>query len=70
MPWKADPTTDGAAPDVLAAYDAAEGKGKSPVECRRAGVNAWLRTYPDQTRAYAARQALEVILKARARMRE
>ena len=68
--WRPDPTADGAAPDVLAAYDTAERKGKAPVECYRAGVDAWIRTHPDQTRTYAARQALEVILEARVRMRE
>jgi hypothetical protein len=68
--WRPDPTADNAAPDVLAAYDAAERKGKPPVECYRAGVDAWIRIYPDQTRTYAARQALEVILKARVQMRE
>ena len=68
--WRPDPTADSAAPDVLAAYDAAERKGKPSVECYCAGVDAWIRTYPDQTRAYAARQALEVIFKARVRMRE
>ena len=68
--WRADPTADSAAPDVLAAYDAAERKGMAPVECYRAGVDAWVRAYPDQTRTYAARQALEVILDARVRLRE
>jgi hypothetical protein len=67
--WRPDPTADSAAPEVLAAYDAAERKGKPSVECYRAGVDAWLRTYPDQTRTYAACQALEVILKARVSMR-
>jgi hypothetical protein len=68
--WRADPTADSAAPDVLAAYDAAERRGNLPVECYCAGVDAWVRAHPDQTRAYAARQALEVILGARVHMRE
>src|SRR3954462_12125594 len=37
--WKADPTTDNAARDVLAAYDAAVKRGKPPVECYRAAVD-------------------------------
>jgi hypothetical protein len=56
---------DNAAPAVLAAYDAAVRKGQLPMECYRAGVNAWVRAHPDQVRAYAARQALDVIFTAR-----
>jgi hypothetical protein len=67
--WKSDPTADSAAPHVLAAYDAAEREGNSPVACYCAGVDAWVRAHPDQTRAYAARQALEVILGARVHLR-
>jgi hypothetical protein len=67
--WKTDPTTDSAARDVLAAYDAAVRRGKSPVECYRAAVDAWVRAYPDQVRTYAARQALDVVLGARVQMR-
>jgi len=67
--WKADPTTDSAARDVLAAYDAAVRKDKSPVECYRAAVDAWVRAHPDQVRTYAARQALDVVLGARVHMR-
>ena len=67
--WKTDLTTDSAARDVLAAYDAAVRKGKSPVECYRAAVDAWVRAHPDQVRTYAARQALDVVLGARAQMR-
>ena len=68
--WKVDPTADSAVPDVLAAYDAAVRKGKPPVECYRAGVEAWVRAHPDQIRTYAARQALDVIFTARVHMRE
>ena len=68
--WKADPTADSAARDVLAAYDAALRKGKPPVECYRAAVEVWVRAHPDQVRTYAARQALDVVLAARVRMRE
>jgi hypothetical protein len=67
--WKADPTADSAARDVLAAYDAAVSRGKSPVECYRAAVDAWVHVHPDQVRSYAARQALDVVLGARVQMR-
>jgi hypothetical protein len=66
---RADPMTDSAAPNVLAAYDAAVRKGQPPVECYRAAVEVWVRAHPDQVRTYAARQALEVILTARVHMR-
>ena len=66
--WKVDPRADKAAPAVLAAYDAAVSKGQPPVECYRAGVNAWVRAHPDQVRSYAARRALDVILTARVRV--
>jgi hypothetical protein len=56
--WKVDPKADSAAPDVLAAYDAAVRKGKPSVECYRAAVEVWVRAHPDQVRTYAARQAL------------
>jgi len=68
--WKVDPTTDSAARDVLAAYDAAVRRGKSPVECYRVAVDAWIRVHPDQVRTYAARQALDVVLGARVQLRE
>ena len=68
--WKADPTADCAARDVLAAYDAALSKGKPPVECYRGAVEVWVRAHPDQVRTYAARQALDVVLAARVRIRE
>jgi len=67
--WKSAPTADSAARHVLAAYDAAVRKRKPPVECYGAAVDAWVRDHPDQTRAYAARQALEVILGARVHLR-
>ena len=66
--WKADPTTDSAARDVLAAYDAAVRRGESPAECYRTAVEVWMRAHPDQVRAYAARQALEVVLGARVQL--
>jgi hypothetical protein len=67
--WKADPTTDGAAHDVLAAYDAAVRKRQPPGKCYGAAVEAWLRAHPDQVRTYAARQALDVVLGARVHLR-
>src|SRR3954467_6212733 len=59
--WKVDPKADNAAPAVLAAYDTAVRKGQPPMECYRAGIDAWVRAHPDQVRIYAARQALDVI---------
>jgi hypothetical protein len=67
--WKSDPTADSAARDVLAAYDAARRRRKPSVACYRAGIEAWVRAHPDQNRAYAARQALEVVLGARVHLR-
>ena len=46
--WKPDPTIDSAARDVLAAYDTAVRRGKPPVECYQAAVDAWVRAHPDQ----------------------
>ena len=37
--------------------------------CYQAAIDAWMRAHPDQVRTYAARQALEVVLGARVRMR-
>ena len=53
---------DEAAPDVLAAFQAAKAGGLSPVECYRAGVAAWRRHHPDQAPEYAAKRAVAVIL--------
>ena len=64
-----DPSKDTAAGDVLAAYDAAERAGLDAVQCYCAGVDAWRRAHPDQTPTYAARQAVGVILTARASLR-
>ena len=64
--YRVDPTTESPAGDVLAAYDAAVGEGKPPVECYRVAVNVWVRAHPDQVRTYAARQALDVVLRASA----
>ncbi len=64
-----DPAEDIAAADVLAAYEAAERAGYDTVECYRAGVDAWKRAHPDQTPAYAARQAVAIILAAKVTLR-
>lgn len=69
MPGKTDPAADSAVRDVPAAPDAAVRKGKAPVECYRAAVDAWVRAHPDQVRTYAARQGLDVVLGARVHVR-
>jgi hypothetical protein len=53
---------DDASDDVLAAFQAARMAGKSPVECYRAGVEAWRQHHPDQAPEYAAKRAVAVIL--------
>jgi hypothetical protein len=53
---------DVAAPDVLEAFRAARGRGKPPVECYRAGVEAWRHHHPDQAPEYAAKRAVALIL--------
>ena len=40
-----------------------------PVTCYRAGVEAWRRAHPDQTREYVALKAVDVILAAKVRLR-
>jgi hypothetical protein len=67
--WKPDPTIDSAARDVLAAYDTAVRRRMPSAECYRAAIDVWARAHPDQIRTYAARQALEVVLGARVRLR-
>ena len=64
-----DPTTDHAASDVLAAFEGAEGAGLPPIDCYRAAVDAWQRAHPHQTRAYAARKAVAVILASKVSLR-
>jgi hypothetical protein len=53
---------DEAAAEVLAAFQAAREAGRPPVECYRAGVEAWRRHHPDQAPEYAAKRAVAVIL--------
>ena len=64
-----DPMTDGAAAGVVAAFEAAQRACLAPVECYRAGIEAWRRVHPDQARTYAARQAVAVILAAKVSLR-
>jgi hypothetical protein len=67
--WETDPKTDPAAADVLAAYEAASEAHKSTADCYRAGVVAWRQAHPDQKPAYAAQQAVAVILATKASLR-
>jgi hypothetical protein len=55
-------SADEAAAEVLAAFQAARQAGRPPVECYRAGVEAWRRHHPDQAPEYAAKRAVAVIL--------
>ena len=64
-----DPMKDSAAVHALAAYEAAHKARKEPVECYRAGAEAWRRVHPDQTRMYSAQQAVSVILAAKVHLR-
>jgi len=64
-----DPMTDNAAGAVLAAFEAAQRDDLPPVDCYRAGVEAWRRAHPNQTAAYAARKAVAVILAAKVSLR-
>jgi len=54
---------------VLSAFNAARQAGKPPVECYRAGVQAWRDHYPDQAPEYAAKQAVALILRANVKLR-
>jgi hypothetical protein len=64
-----DPTTDNAAGAVLGAFEAAQRDDLPPVDCYRAGVEAWRRAHPNQTAADAGQQAVAVILAAKIRLR-
>jgi hypothetical protein len=64
-----NPTTDPAAPAVLEAFDAAQATRLPPVDCYRAGVEAWRRAHPDQRPDHAALKAVAVILAARVSLR-
>jgi hypothetical protein len=54
---------------VLAAFNDAREAGRPPVECYRAGVDAWRHHYPDQAPEYAAKQAVALILRANVKLR-
>jgi hypothetical protein len=72
MVWRGstiNPMTDSAADAVLDAFEEARGAGLPPVECYRAGVDAWKRNHPDQAAEYAAKQAVAVILAAKVTLR-
>jgi hypothetical protein len=72
MVWRGsviDPTADVAAAAVLEAFERARNAGLSPVECYRAGVEAWRGAHPDQSAEYAAKQAVAVILAAKVSLR-
>lgn len=62
MSWNPHDDLDIAATDVLAAFRKARDTGRPPVECYRAGVDAWRRHHPDQAPEYAAKRAVALIL--------
>jgi hypothetical protein len=64
-----DPTRDVEAAAVLDAFEEARSAGLPSVACYRAGVEAWRRTHRDHASQSAARQAVAVILAAKARLR-
>jgi hypothetical protein len=64
-----DPTHDVAATAVLDAFEKARSAGLPPVACYRAGVEAWRRIHRDHAAQSAARQAVAVILAAKASLR-
>ena len=64
-----DPARDAAAADVLAAFEAAQGNGLPSVDCYRAAVEAWHHAHPDHTAAYAAQQAVRIVLDAKTSLR-
>ena len=71
MVWRGregDPRSDPAAPDVMAAHQAATQAGLPTPRCYRAGVEAWRRAHPDHAAAYASKQAVAVILAAREKL--
>jgi hypothetical protein len=64
-----DPARDAAAPDVLAAFEAAQANGLPSVDCYHAAVEAWRRAHPDHTHAYAAQQAVCLVLDVKTSLR-
>ncbi len=67
--WETDPTTDPAAADVLAAFEGAQEARQQTVDCYLAGVEARRKGHPDQSPAYARKQAVAVILAAKVKLR-
>jgi len=64
--WERDPVADPAASDALAAYEAATEAQLPTVDCYLAAVDVWRRAHPDQSDAYARKQAVAVVLSAKA----
>ena len=64
-----DPARDAAAADVLAAFEAAQGNGLPSVDCYRAAVEAWRHAHRDHTAAYAAQQAVRIVLDVKTSLR-
>jgi hypothetical protein len=64
-----NPTPDPLAPDVIAAFEAAQRAGLSSRDCYLAGVRVWRRAYPDYKPEYASMKAVGVILKAKVSLR-
>lgn len=54
---------------VLRAFEMALKQGRTSVECYQAGVAAWRLAHPEQSKAYAAKQAVAVILAKHATLR-
>ena len=72
MGWSrstADPTLDPVARKVIAAFEAAEKDGFETSQCYMAGVDIWRLAHPDHRAEYASMQAVEVILKAKIKVR-
>lgn len=68
MVWRgreSDPRMDAAASAVLDAYEAAGDGRMATADCYRAGVEAWRRVHPEQSPAYASKQAVAIILAAK-----
>ena len=64
-----DPAQDAAAGDVLAAFEAAQGKGLPSVDWHQAAVKAWRHAHPDHATTYAAQQAVRIVLDAKTSLR-
>jgi hypothetical protein len=60
-----DPTTDPAAPEVIAAFQAAQTAGLSIVECYKRVIKVWVEAHPEQGTEYASCKAVEVVVRSR-----